>query len=151
MTKKWRDIRRSTPADQVIGVRISGYVSREDDTPLDHDSFLDAFIDWVESQGWTFDGVTATADLMTDDPEEQSQGFQIGIGKGPKVEAYQPDKWGADKWGKGRLTEEPSIKLDALTAAIVEVGGRLSEQAPALYAEAIIESLKAKGYAIVSL
>ena len=46
----------------IKGVKIEGYLYKDDNTELGVDEFLDAFIEFIESKGWQFGGSTGPVD-----------------------------------------------------------------------------------------
>jgi uncharacterized protein YggL (DUF469 family) len=46
-----------------LGVEINGCIfANDENVDIDHDEFLDAFIEFVESKGWHFGGGSAQID-----------------------------------------------------------------------------------------
>lgn len=47
------------------GIEINGVVFSNDESDIDHDEFLNAFIEFVEANGWNFGG--GTTEVNSDD------------------------------------------------------------------------------------
>ncbi|WP_163103513.1 50S ribosome-binding protein YggL [Peribacillus alkalitolerans] len=46
-----------------VGVQIEGYIYANNGDDLKHDEFLDAFIEFIESKGWSFGGGSSQIDV----------------------------------------------------------------------------------------
>lgn len=56
------------------GIKINGYIyvclhCYPDGASINHDKFLNEFIDWIDSKGYVFEGVTKLGDMDLEEGE----------------------------------------------------------------------------------